>query len=78
MQMVKNPPAVRETQVPSLGQEDSLERGMATHSSVLAWKSHGQRSLMGYSQQDYKESDTAKQVRLSLLLLLVYHVSNKS
>ena len=38
MQMVKNPPAVRETQVPSLGQEDSPERGMATHSSVLAWE----------------------------------------
>ena len=38
MQMVKNPPAVQETHVPSLGQEDSLERGMATHSSVLAWE----------------------------------------
>ena len=38
--MVKNPPAVQEPQemwVPSLGQEDLLEEGMATHSSVLAW-----------------------------------------
>ena len=35
---VKNPPAMQETQVPSLGQEDPLEKGMATHSSTLAWK----------------------------------------
>ena len=37
-QMVKNPPAVQETLVQSLGHEESLEKGMATHSSVLAWK----------------------------------------
>ena len=36
--MVKNLPAIQETQVQSLGQEDSLEKGMATHSSILAWK----------------------------------------
>ena len=35
--------------VQSLGQEDPLEEEMATHSSVLAGKSHGQRSLAGYS-----------------------------
>ena len=37
-QLVKNPPAMQETQVPSLGQEDPLEKGMATHSSILAWR----------------------------------------
>ena len=37
-QTVKNLPAVQETQVPSLGREDSLEKGMATHSSLLAWR----------------------------------------
>ena len=37
VQGVKNPPAVLETQVQSLGWEDSLEKGMATHSSILAW-----------------------------------------
>ena len=38
-QMVKNPPAVQEkTQVRSLGQEDPLEKGMETHSSILAWR----------------------------------------
>ena len=37
-QMVKSPPAVRRTRVRSLGQEDPLEKEMATHSSILAWK----------------------------------------
>ena len=36
--MVKNLPAMQETQVRSLGQEDPLEKGMATHSSILAWE----------------------------------------
>ena len=36
-QLVKNLPAMQETQVQSLGGEDSLEKGMATHSSILAW-----------------------------------------
>ena len=37
-QTVKNPPAMRETWVRSLGWEDPLEEGMATHSSILAWR----------------------------------------
>ena len=37
-QRVKNPPAMWETWVQSLGWEDSLEKGMATHSSILAWR----------------------------------------
>ena len=37
-QMVKNLPAIQETQVQSLNQEDPLENGMATHSSILAWR----------------------------------------
>ena len=38
-QMLKNLSAVQETQVQSLGQEDPLEKAMATHSSILAWRS---------------------------------------
>ena len=38
LQTVKNPPAVQETWVQSLGQEDLLEGEMATHSSILAWE----------------------------------------
>jgi len=37
-QMIKNLPAMLETQVRSLGWEDPLEKGMATHSSILAWR----------------------------------------
>ena len=37
-QMVKNLPAMQETQVRSLGREDPLEKGMATHCSILAWR----------------------------------------
>ena len=37
-QTVKNPPAMQETRVPSLGQEDPLEKGMATHSRIPAWR----------------------------------------
>ena len=40
-QLVKNLPALRETQVRSLGWEDPLEKGMATHSSILAWRIPG-------------------------------------
>ena len=36
--MVKNLPAVKETRVRSLGQKDSLEEGIAAHSSILAWR----------------------------------------
>ena len=38
VQIVKNLPAMEETGVRSLGQEDSLEKGTATHSSILAWR----------------------------------------
>ena len=37
-QVVKNPPAMQETQVRSMGREDPLEKRMATHSSILAWR----------------------------------------
>ena len=37
-QIIKNPPAMQETWVSSLGWEDPLEEGMATHSSILAWR----------------------------------------
>ena len=37
-QVVKNPPAMQETGVRSLGQEDPLEKGMAAHSSILTWR----------------------------------------
>ena len=59
-QMVKNLPAVWETWVRSLGPEDPLEEGMATHSLFLPRESHGQRSLEGYSPWGHKEWDTTE------------------
>ena len=47
--MVKNLPAMQETQVPSLGWEDPLEKEMATHSSILPWKIPWTEELAGYS-----------------------------
>ena len=48
--------------VQSLGQEDLLEEEMATHSSTLAGKSHGQRSLVDYSPWGHKELDTTERL----------------
>ena len=53
---------MQEAQIGSLGQEDPLEGEMATHSSILAVKVQGQRSLVGYSPWSCKESDTNEQL----------------
>ena len=58
--MVKNLPAMQETWVRSLGQEDHLEKEMATHSSILAWRVHGQMSLVGCRPWGHKELDTTQ------------------
>ena len=60
-QLVKNLPEIQETWVPSLGWEDPLEEGMATHSSNSCLENpHGQRSLAGYSPSGLKELDMIK------------------
>ena len=50
-------------QVRSLGGEDSLEEGMAAHSSILAWRIHGQRSLADYSPWGREESDMTEETQ---------------
>ena len=57
-QVVKNLPAMQETQVQSLSQEDPLEKQMATHSNVLAWRIPWTEGLVGYSPWGREESDT--------------------
>ena len=64
VQTVNRLPAMQETWVPSLGGEDPLEKEMASHSSTLAWKFHGQRSIVDYSPWGHKESDTTEQLSL--------------
>ena len=55
--MVKNLPAVQETHFRSLGQEDPLEKGMAAHSSILAWRIPWTEKPAGYSPWGRKELD---------------------
>ena len=66
--MVKNLPAMQETWVRSLGWEDPLEKGMATHSSILAWRIPWteERSLAGYSPLGLKVLDTTDGLTLSV------------
>ena len=62
-QMVKNLPAMQETQLWFLGQEDPLEKGMAIHKRFLPGEFHGQRSVAGYSPWGCKESDMTEQLK---------------
>ena len=65
--MVKNLPAMQETQVRAPGWEDPLEKGMATHSSILAWKIPWTEEPgdYSYSPGDCKESDTTERLTLT-------------
>ena len=56
-QTVKNMPTMWETHIQSLGQEDPLKKGMATYSSVLIWRVHGERCLVGPSSWGCRELD---------------------
>ena len=67
-QTVKNLPTMQETRVPSLDQEDPLEKGMATHYSILAWRIPWAEEHGGLSPRGRKESDTNEQLTLSLSL----------
>ena len=62
--MVKNLLGMQETRVCSPGQEDPLEKGMATHSSILAWEIPW--SLVGYRPWGCKESDMIELLTLLL------------
>ena len=59
-QTVKNPPAMQKTQVQSLGQEDPLEKEMATHSRTLAWR------IPWTEEQGRKESDPNERQKYNL------------
>ena len=61
-QRLKHLPAMRETWVRSLGQEDPLEKEWQSTPVILSGESHGQRSLVGYGPQGLKESDTTERL----------------
>ena len=71
-QLVKNPPAMWEAWVQSLGWEDALEKGKATHSSILAW-----RIPWTVESTSRKESDTTEQLSLSLYGILTHPPQEK-
>ena len=64
--MVKNLPAMQETQVRLLGREDPLEKGMATHPSILAWRIPRTEEPGGYSPWDTRELDKTEPLVLPL------------
>ena len=65
--MVKNTPAMQETQVQSLGWEDPLEERMATHFSTLAWRIPWTEEPSGLQSTGSKESDTAERAYTHML-----------
>ena len=72
-QLIKNPPAMRENWVQSLGWEDPLKKGMATHFSILAWRIH--------SPWGCKESNMAERLSFSLMegkYIIIYCLVAKS
>ena len=64
-QMVKNLPTMQETWVRSLGWDDPLEKGRATHSSILVWRIAWTEEPDGLQSMGCKESDTTEQLTLS-------------
>ena len=60
---------MKEISVRSLGQEDPLEKGMATHSSILARRIPLQKSLAGYSHEGHKELDTTEVTQHARLVI---------
>ena len=61
-QCVKNPPAMQETQVRSLGQEDPLDEEMAIHSNILAWRIPWTGETDGLQSMGHKDSDMTEQL----------------
>ena len=55
--MVKNPPVIQESWVQSLGGEDPLEKEMATHSSILAWRIPWTANMAGYNPWGHEDLD---------------------
>ena len=68
-QTVKNMPAMRETKVRSLGQKDPLEKGMAPHSSILAWRVLWTEEPGGLQSMGVTESYMTELLTLSLLMV---------
>ena len=71
-QTVKNPPAMWDTRVQSLGQEDPLEKGLTTHSSILAWEIPWMEEPGGLQSMEPQEVDTTERLTHTCKV----HISN--
>ena len=74
--MVKNLPAMQETQVQSLGQEDPLEKGMGTHSSILAWRIPWTEKPGGLQSRGSQESDNLRKTQGSQINIFKINIKN--
>ena len=72
-QMVKNLPAMQETWVQSLGWEDPLEEGMATHTSILAWRMPMDRGAWHATVHGVTEVDMTKHMSQLIVFLAKIH-----
>ena len=77
-QTVKRLPTMRETWVRSLGREDPLEKEMATHSSILAWRIPWTEELGGLQSTGRKESDTTERLHFTSLLHATHSLKSGS
>ena len=75
-QLVKHLPAMQETWVRSLGQEDPLEKEMATHSSILAWRIPWTEKLGGLQSTGHKESDMTERLHFHFHFQVAHLVKN--
>ena len=75
VQTVKNPSAMQKTQVRYLSWEDPLEKGMATHSSILAWRIPWTEEPGGvFSSGSHKNSDTTEQLNTYTNTMIQYNI----
>ena len=74
--MVKNLPAMQETQVRSLGQEDPLEKGMGTHSSILAWRIPWTEKPGGLQSRGSQESDNLRKTQGSQINIFKINIKH--
>ena len=75
VQTVKNPSAMQKTQVRSLSWKDPLEKGMATHSSILAWRIPWTEEPGGvFSSWSHKNSDTTEQLNTYTNTMIQYNI----
>ena len=73
-QRLKRLPAMQESQVRSLGQEDPLEKEMATHSSILAWRIPRMEELGGLQSTGHKELDMTERLHFHFHLIFTLEI----